>query len=180
MIIGWKLILRTCLGLAALSGPAFATTAYTAAGTTNMRSGPGMQFAIIAKVRGGSPVSVEGCLQDQSWCRASAQGIRGWISATRLERLHAQRPGMTPPTIAFDERRRRGIGRILGEVTDRPGYCYALDEAGDSIIVPCDGNEAREDPGAGDVGRILGEVTDRPGYCYALDASGDSVVVRCP
>jgi hypothetical protein len=165
------LIVLSALGL---SSSATAATAISAPGNTNMRNGPGTHYTIIGSVHGGSRVELIGCLEDYSWCKGTVQGVEGWISASRLEGLHAQRTGDSVPIINYG---RQG-GRILGQVTDRPGYCYALDGSGNSIVVRCEGGANDEPPPVS--GRILGKVTDRPGYCYALDAGGNSVVVPCP
>lgn len=74
--------------LAGLAAPAIAqaqTVAYAAPGLTNMRAGPGTEYEVIARVRGGSAVIVYGCLQNFLWCDSSVESIRGWISTTRLE-----------------------------------------------------------------------------------------------
>jgi uncharacterized protein YraI len=54
-------------------------------GTTNMRAGPGLEYQVIAIIRGGSAVTVYGCVRDFSWCDSSVQNIRGWVSTTRLQ-----------------------------------------------------------------------------------------------
>jgi uncharacterized protein YraI len=127
--------------LPAPSGAA-AAEAFTAAGMTYLREGPGTDYSVIGRIPGGTPVSVSGCLQAFSWCQAEFGGMRGWISGTRLEQLHAQRPGRSVPIIEYSEDGAQGrdpveVERILGQVTDRPGYCYALDSAGASVVVPC-------------------------------------------
>lgn len=186
------LIAIACLTLVSLSGTAFAVSALTSDGSTNVRSGPGVRYSIVAKVGSRSRVEVLGCLQDRSWCRAIAPGGTGWISASRLRFVYARRTGesLDVPVLRFDRRderqprrERAGLsdrdvtGRVLGEVTDRPGYCYVLDDAGNSVVEPC----PRRDPVAEPrLGRVLGEVTDRPGYCYMLNSEGASVVALCP
>ena len=73
----------------ALAGPGVAAAqsiAYTIPySTTNMRAGPGLDYPVVAIVRGGSPVTVYGCVSDFSWCDSIVQNVRGWISTTRLE-----------------------------------------------------------------------------------------------
>ena len=74
------------LGALALPHVAAAQTiAYAAPGRTNMRAGPGLDFPVIAQILGGSAVNVHGCVSDFSWCDASVQNVRGWVSTTRLE-----------------------------------------------------------------------------------------------
>jgi len=73
----------------ALAGPSVAAAqsiAYAIPyGTTNMRAGPGIDYPIVAIIRGGSAVTVYGCLSDFSWCDSSVEDIRGWVSTTRLQ-----------------------------------------------------------------------------------------------
>src|SRR4051812_21282582 len=76
-----------------------AATATTTSGMTNVRAGPGRTYAVIKRVGGGSRVHVTGCLQDFSWCKGTVEGVDGWISATRLDGLHAQRTGESPTVI---------------------------------------------------------------------------------
>lgn len=85
--------------------------AYTAPGPTNMRTGPGTDHAVVARVAGGSTVTVHGCLSDYSWCDTSSQGTRGWIFAGRLEFEHGGRlvpiqsngSSFEAPRVVFDD-----------------------------------------------------------------------------
>lgn len=186
------LITIACLAMVSLPGTALAVSALTSGGSTNVRAGPGSRYAVIAKVRSGSRVEVLGCLQDRSWCRAVVPGGSGWISASRLRFVYDGKTGesLDVPVLKFGRREdgrppreragranRHIAGSVLGEVTDRPGYCYVLDDSGNSVVEPCPGRDPVPEPR---LGRVLGEVTDRPGYCYVLDSSGDSVVAPCP
>ena len=84
-----RFILMAVTLLAALiPGLANAATAYTAGGLSNMRAGPGMHYPVLARVVGGSRVDVRGCLENFAWCDSIVQGMRGWISSSRLEFLH--------------------------------------------------------------------------------------------
>jgi uncharacterized protein YraI len=60
------------------------TIAYAAPGTTNVRTGPGLEYAIVGRVRGGDPVEVLGCLGDLSWCNILVGRYEGWMAARRL------------------------------------------------------------------------------------------------
>ncbi len=92
------------------------TIAYAAPGTTNLRAGPGTQYTIIARVRGGSVVDVHGCLNDHSWCSISAGPYDGWMAAWRLVFPYAGRNVFVPdyydhfraPIIRFHDCRKYG------------------------------------------------------------------------
>ncbi len=96
--IGVDMAYHFLLGLALIAviptfpGNANAASAYTVRdGTTNMRSGPGRYYPVIAHLRNGRHVNVVGCLRDFSWCTVFVNRKRGWISGRRLEFMHAGR-----------------------------------------------------------------------------------------
>ena len=79
-------------------------------GSSYMRAGPGFDYPVIAYIRGGSAVTVYGCLPDWSWCDASVQRMRGWVSTTRLQFQYGGNLVPIPryysyfdaPTVTFD------------------------------------------------------------------------------
>jgi uncharacterized protein YraI len=93
-------------------------------GTTNMRAGPGVDYPVVAIIRGGSAVTVYGCLSDFSWCDSIVQDIRGWVSTTRLQFEYGGNLVPIPryysyfdaPIIGFD------FGYWDRYYTDRPFY----------------------------------------------------------
>ena len=88
--------------VAAAPHPASAQAiAYAVPGTTNLRAGPGTQYPIIGKVRGGTEVYVYGCLANRSWCDILVGGIRGWIYSRRLEFVYAGRRVLVPRYYAY-------------------------------------------------------------------------------
>ncbi len=64
---------RTLPALAAAAllaaSPAVAQVAATAATDLNLRAGPGPEQEIVGLIPLGGAVTVEGCLDDASWCR---------------------------------------------------------------------------------------------------------------
>jgi len=84
------------IGSVTVPRAADAALAYAVAGTTNMRSGPGTRYPVIARVVGGTRVNVIGCLPDRAWCDVSVGAIRGWISSRRLEFLYSGRRVLVP------------------------------------------------------------------------------------
>jgi uncharacterized protein YraI len=122
-----RLLLAAAALFGALALPTFTaaqTIAYAVPGTTNMRAGPGTQYPVIARIRGGSVVNVHGCVSDFSWCDASVQNVRGWVSTTRLEFDYSGRLVPLPryyryfgaPVILFD------FGYWDRHYRDRPFY----------------------------------------------------------
>lgn len=62
---------------AALADPAVATS------SVNVRSGPGGNFKVIAKLSAGELVEVNEC--QGGWCFVERQGTDGWVSASYLQ-----------------------------------------------------------------------------------------------
>ncbi len=123
-----------CLGV--MGEAAVAADARIADGGARLRSGPGTSYAVLTGLPGGVNVKLHGCPGQGSWCRIGVSGRRGWVARSRLATYSIGRTGDKA-----DGSKLRGDGtpyvRILGRVTDRPGYCYALSHSGDSIIVKC-------------------------------------------
>lgn len=176
----WSTVTSACIAMTMVGLPALAAPAVTAPGTSNLRSGPGLQNGVIGQLPGGTEVEILDCTRDRSWCRIALRGGAAWISMTRLQIVMDGRTGERP-SIAVTGGERSDtprLVRVLGVVTDQPGRCYWQDSNGSSVIAPCPaGGAVREERRAG---RVLGQVTDRPGYCYVLDASGNSVIEPCP
>lgn len=85
------------LAACGISGMAAAQSlAYVAPGTTNLRDGPGTRYPVVARVYGGTPVEVYGCLADRSWCEVSVDEIVGWMAASRLQFVYAGRHVYVP------------------------------------------------------------------------------------
>jgi uncharacterized protein YraI len=80
----------TALGMALPPTIAAAATAFTV-GPTNVRTGPGPQYPIVAKVAGGFRVEVAGCVKGYEWCRIPLRGHDAWINSSRLEIVHQGR-----------------------------------------------------------------------------------------
>lgn len=80
-----KRILSTvALGLALFaSGSAFAYDGYVT-GSVYLRAGPDSSYPRVARVRAGTSVVIEGCVDDWSWCDVSSRDDRGWLSARYL------------------------------------------------------------------------------------------------
>lgn len=94
-----KVLSAVLASLVLLAFPAYAAayTAYTT-GNVNVRTGPGTDYARIATLAAGRPVDVLAC--QGSWCRIGYQGMRGWLSASYIERAVGRPPAVVvQPTI---------------------------------------------------------------------------------
>ena len=58
----------------------------------NLRAGPDGGYPLVARVRGGSSVYVNGCLRDYRWCDVTAGSNRGWVYAKNLQYTYQGRP----------------------------------------------------------------------------------------
>ncbi len=67
---------------------------YTA-GPTRLYSGPLRAYPSVRTIRGGTRVSVHGCLRDWSWCDVTYRTDRGWIAGNALRiRQNGRRHGL--------------------------------------------------------------------------------------
>jgi uncharacterized protein YraI len=62
------------------AGASAQTVAYAESGTTNVRSGPGTNYPVIAQVQGGTALNVGTCTG--GWC--TLVDYNGWIAQSRL------------------------------------------------------------------------------------------------
>ncbi|MFO1413916.1 MAG: SH3 domain-containing protein [Burkholderiales bacterium] len=69
-------------GLAWATGAAAQTAVTTSA--VNVRAGPDRSFPLVTWLRGGTPVTVMGCLDGWRWCDVIAGRDRGWVHASYL------------------------------------------------------------------------------------------------
>jgi uncharacterized protein YraI len=126
------------LMLASMTQTAMPAEARITGGGANLRAGPGFEYRVILSIPPGNSVNVQNCVRNGSWCRINVFGCRGWVAVSRLKYRHTGRPGGGNPVgVDPDGKSTKEYVKILGVVVDRPGYCYALDHAGNSIIVKC-------------------------------------------
>lgn len=72
------------LTLAATPAFAAAVSGFVTA-NVNERSGPSTSYPPITVIPAGSPITIYGCLSDDSWCDISWNQNRGWMSANYLQ-----------------------------------------------------------------------------------------------
>src|SRR6188508_3455393 len=53
-------------------------------GDVILRAGPDPEYPAVADLREGTPVSVQGCVRNYSWCDVAAHGERGWVAGDFL------------------------------------------------------------------------------------------------
>lgn len=74
-----KLFVTTAALSMALAGVASAETMQATAGTDlNVRSGPGVNNAVVGVIPGGETADVAGCIDSANWCEVSYKDIKGW------------------------------------------------------------------------------------------------------
>ena len=66
------------MAAAAQAAPGFATA------NVNLRTGPDIEFPSAGIIPEGTPVDVQGCLNDESWCDVIWEGNRGWVFSEYL------------------------------------------------------------------------------------------------
>lgn len=74
--------LAMAMALSVLPGTAQAQAqaAYTST-TVHLRAGPGADYPVVAILPAGLQISVQGCVNDYSWCDVAAGPNRGWVYA---------------------------------------------------------------------------------------------------
>ncbi len=79
---------------------------------TGLRAGPGKNYPLLARLEGGAPVDVLGCVTGWGWCEVVAGGVHGWTVGKRLGMVLAGRnvqvglygPRLGLPMVEFEER----------------------------------------------------------------------------
>lgn len=69
--------------IAANSQTTYAQMAYTSK-DVHLRAGPARDYPVVAILGSGFPVTIQGCMQDYSWCDVIAGEYRGWVYARNL------------------------------------------------------------------------------------------------
>lgn len=79
------------LGAAVIvAAPANAATRGYATDRLEVKAGPDYDYPTVTYVRSGSPLSINGCLRDWSWCDVSTPRGRGWVVGDDIQ---AEREG---------------------------------------------------------------------------------------
>ncbi len=118
-----RLTITACLGVCAGAG-ASAHEA-TAVKNVHLRAGPARDYPVVAILAQGTPLDVQGCLPDYSWCDVIGNGLRGWVYAANIGSPYQ---GATVPVINHGPALGLLVfGFVLGEYwnqhyRDRPWY----------------------------------------------------------
>lgn len=94
--------------LLAVSAAARAQNAYTSR-PANVRAGPDRTYPLVVQLAPGTPVQVNGCLDDWSWCDVGFADSRGWVYAPSLSYvyegsrvpLYSYAPSLGIPIVTF-------------------------------------------------------------------------------
>jgi uncharacterized protein YraI len=65
-------------------------------GNVNLRAGPDVSYPSIAKLRAGTTVDIQGCVDEWSWCDVSDGDDRGWIAGDFLQQEYEGRRVAVP------------------------------------------------------------------------------------
>ena len=99
----WLGVLLCALPVAALAQQAFTTR------TVYLRAGPDNSYPLVVQIAPGTPLFVQGCLEDWSWCDVEYANFRGWTWAPYLNYvyqggrvpLYTYAPGLGIPIVVF-------------------------------------------------------------------------------
>ena len=65
-------------------------------GDVEMHAGPDPTYPTVARVNTGTPVSIQGCVKNWSWCDVVTAQDRGWVAADFLEEDYQGRRVVVP------------------------------------------------------------------------------------
>jgi len=77
------------------SASAFAYDGYVTR-SVRLRAGPDSSYPAVARLRGGTSVVIEGCVDDWSWCDVSTRHDRGWVNGNYLQNEYRGRRVLIP------------------------------------------------------------------------------------
>lgn len=89
----WLVLGGLILSLAGSAAGTAVAAPGVAKGSVNLRAGPGTNYARIATIPSGAPVTVLRCAR---WCEVVFAGRQGWASAAYIARRGVPRAGYAP------------------------------------------------------------------------------------
>lgn len=127
-----KLAVVSSLALAAVLPVSAMAMEANAATDLNIRSGPANSHTVLGVIPGGEAATLEGCIEDGTWCKVSYDGIEGWsyapyltVSAEDKAYVVTERPStMEVTTMTYedtgetkkDERAGATAGAVIGSL----------------------------------------------------------------
>lgn len=101
-------LIKAAIAAAALAVPGVAHAANAVVTTDlNFRTGPGVNYRNVGTIPRGYPVTVNGCLDNRSWCDVTWAGRRGWVSSHYIAygqvapQRHYVQPRYVQPRVTF-------------------------------------------------------------------------------
>lgn len=121
------LLAATLVSSAALAQTPLAGGQASAFTDLNLRAGPGVGYPIVGVIPANTPVTVAGCLAEESWCRVTLAGAEGWASGDYLTTvvgdaplaIYPNRDKVTVETLTYegDTAGNAAAGGTLGAIT---------------------------------------------------------------
>lgn len=78
-----------------VSASAFAAEGYVTR-NVSLRAGPDFSYPAVTRIRAGTSVSIEGCVDGWSWCDVDTGGERGWMAGNYLQEEYEGRRVLVP------------------------------------------------------------------------------------
>jgi hypothetical protein len=105
----------------ASGGPAAAATDGYATTSLAVRSGPGSGYPLMATIGAGSPITIEQCLSDRSWCAVDWHGRRGWVAGRSVNASYGddRRPVLNIEVNAYRRQPPLNLGAHLPSLNPR-------------------------------------------------------------
>ncbi|MEP6938731.1 MAG: SH3 domain-containing protein [Rudaea sp.] len=65
-------------------------------GDVELRAGPDPAYPTVAKLTTNTPVSIQGCVKNWSWCDVVTASARGWVAGDFLEQEYSGHRAVVP------------------------------------------------------------------------------------
>lgn len=76
-------LIAGCLALIGFAAPAQAASGFVSTGV-NLRSGPGVEYPVVATISSQEFLEINGCITAWNWCEVNWRGFSGWVSGQYL------------------------------------------------------------------------------------------------
>lgn len=121
------------------AGLAQADMMATTATDLTVYSGPGTEYPSVGVATRGSSAALDGCLDEESWCRIDVNGMRGWVFAQELTVdyngapvvVQERRVDLGVPVVSYEQ-----TGSVTGLADPAPGDELIGKVDGAAIVPP--------------------------------------------